>query len=600
MSTRERKRYSLRNKMLVFNCFVTFAALLLGGVVFVVSVFVIVGKYIENDMDFFLRETNNNLKSKVEFLEEVIYDIRELDELMSYLQQDYNEREKSLENYEEIFTKAVDINSEKNSGGKRYPLLEKVYLFDDKGEFISTSYYAMLYSDLERSNGVVSEIRKRFINDNLGNNKDLRYYAGDEEKQYLAYVLYDDNMDDVGSVIFELRLDTINELMSDMKSYKDSMWAIYEDYDNLIYSSNMSGENLKELFSECKYEPYIIYINGRAYRTYYEEMSLGLSIISAVPENQITLLLSDSIKIYFIIILLIMIVAAFAFIIVLYYLTKPLKEVTGKLHGVKEGNFEVKLPDYSSQEFHEISETFNEMTSRVNYLIKQVYEKQLSIKELEVKFLQMQMNPHFMFNVLNMIALEAKMNNDEEVFKMISSFSQLLQAKIYRKDTEKVQVKQELEYVEYYLSLQSHRFGERLSYSIYIEDESLKECYIPKLCIQLIVENAVIHGIEPLIESGNINIKIYREDNRLFIDTIDNGIGFEKQGNITFPIENKGARKGHNHVGLNNTHNIIKLTYGDGYGISAYSKKGDKTVVRISIPIEFELEQGNGEDLCTR
>ena len=270
---------------------------------------------------------------------------------------------------------------------------------------------------------------------------------------------------------------------------------------------------------------------------------------------------------------------------VIYYLTRPLKEVTGRLMEVKEGNFETKLPEYSSQEFHEISHTFNEMTAYISHLINQVYEKQLSIKELEVKFLQMQMNPHFMFNVLNTIALEAKMNGDEEVYKMISSFAQLIQAKIYRKNTEKVKIRQELEYVEYYLYLQSYRFGERLSYSV-TADEKLKELYIPKLCIQLIVENAVIHGIEPMMENGVVSVRIYEEGGKLYIETKDNGVGFGEDGPLIFPMETQEEDRQHNHVGLNNVHNIIRLMYGEEYGLSGYSRRNGGTSIYICVPLD--------------
>lgn len=587
MNTKKRRRYSLRNRMLSFNFIVTFSSLLLGGVVFVVSVFFIVGKYIKNDINFFLREINKNLTYRIEYLEEIIYEIRDVEELMDYMQEDEDKSNK-LASFQDIFTKVVDINCDKNMGPGGKPVIEKVYLFDKSGEFIYTSYYAMLYSDVERSNNIAIQIRKRFLQDSKNNSKELFSYKGDNNREYLVYTLYDDNMDDIGEVIYELRLDTIDELMVDMNNYEDSLWGIYHNDKSIIYSPSIKdSESLKRMIVQYNYEPYTIKVNDVKYRVYYEEMSIGLYVISAVAENQVILLLSDSVKIYFLIILLIMIITTISFIVVLYYLTKPLKDVTLKLRGVKEGNFETKLPDYSSEEFHEISETFNEMTSYVNHLIKQVYEKQLSIKELEVKFLQMQMNPHFMFNVLNMISLKAKMNKDEEVFKMISSFSQLLQAKIYKKDEEMVKVSQELEYVEYYLLLQSYRFGDRLSYSIDVKEESLKECYIPKLCIQLIVENAVIHGIEPLIGNGEIKIKIYREKDLLFIDIIDNGIGFEEQGEINFPIEKKDSKKGHNQVGLNNVNNIIKLTYGNSYGITGYSISGDKTIVRICIPVVF-------------
>jgi sensor histidine kinase YesM len=271
-------------------------------------------------------------------------------------------------------------------------------------------------------------------------------------------------------------------------------------------------------------------------------------------------------------------------------MTKPLKEISEKLSLVQAGNFETKLPGYGSLEFDEISVVFNEMTEYVNNLINQVYDKQLTIKEMELKFLQTQMNPHFMFNVLNTIALQARIDKNEDVFKMISSFSQLIQAKIYRENTDKVQIKQELKYVEYYLYLQNIRYGDRLQYRITIDDPSIEEMYIPKLCIQLIVENAVVHGIEPQTGNGLVEVHIYAEGETVCIDTTDNGVGFNVDGEIGMPLpvvpEKGSASDSHNQVGLNNAHHIIRLMYGEDYGIRIFSSIGKGTRVSIRIPFD--------------
>ena len=237
------------------------------------------------------------------------------------------------------------------------------------------------------------------------------------------------------------------------------------------------------------------------------------------------------------------------------------------------------------------------MTAYIDNLIKQVYEKQLSIKDMEMKFLQTQMNPHFMFNVLNTIALQAQLDGNQDVYRMISSFSQLIQAKIYRDKSEKVKIRQELEYVNYYLYLQNYRYGERLQYEIHVEDDRLTEYYIPKLCIQLIVENAVVHGIEPNIGKGLVSVKIYEEDGNICIDTADNGIGFEAEGEILLPLKHKDSDRNHNHVGLNNAHHIIQLMYGEHYGIRVFSTPGEGSKICIKIPFDDGKQEMTGNDL---
>ena len=584
MGREGRRRESLRNKMLLFNCCITLAALILGGIVLVVSIHLIVGKYINNDMDFFLTETCNNISARMDYLEEIIYSVRESDGIMDYLGWE-GQKAGGLQDFQEEFEKQVDINDAKNSGKPSEPLIDKVCLFDRGGDFIQTSYYAMLYSEAEKSNQDFRDIFERFKNEGGGNELYARYYEGEGKRGYIAYGVFDNNMKETGTLIFEVHLDAIEGMMENMGSYEDSMWLLYEGQGEPVCGTPALFEDLQwqEVRAIYKYEPYTLSLYGKSYRLCQSKLCLGMKVMAAVPSGQTAALLNNSIKLYVMLIVLIMIVTAILFVMVIYHLTRPLKEVTGRLMEVKEGNFETKLPEYSSREFCEISQTFNEMTSYISHLINQVYEKQLSIKELEVKFLQMQMNPHFMFNVLNTIALEAKMNGDEEVYKMISSFAQLIQAKIYRKNTEKVKIRQELEYVEYYLYLQSYRFGERLSYSI-TADENLVELYIPKLCIQLIVENAVLHGIEPLLGNGVVSVRIYEENGRIYIETKDNGVGFGTDGPLVFPMETEGEDRQHNHVGLNNVQNIIRLMYGEEYGIYGYSRINGGTAIYICIP----------------
>ena len=204
---------------------------------------------------------------------------------------------------------------------------------------------------------------------------------------------------------------------------------------------------------------------------------------------------------------------------------------------------------------------------------------------MELKFLQTQMNPHFMFNVLNALALQAKIDGNDELSGKISVFSQLIQAKIYRSETEKVQIRQEMEYVRYYLEIQKFRYGDSLTYSVQVE-EGVEECYIPKLCIQLVAENAVVHGLEPKMGGGRVDITAGQRDGKIQITVTDNGVGFGIDGEVSLPLKTESGDKSHNHVGLNNADSIIKLMYGKEYGIRIYSTAGEGTKVTITIPLD--------------
>lgn len=566
-----KRRYSLRNRLIGYNLTLMISALVLCGMIFIVSVGMIVGSYVQADIDFLLTATADSMESGISYCSEVVTKVRKSDVLMDYLIElkDDALSEEEKEALKREFEKQVSISSQSIQGSGIAPLVEKAYLFDNKGSYLNTTYYAMTYSEIANSNRAFEDIYHRHQKE-MSMTKDYGYYVLDERSFCLLFPILDEQMDLAGSILFQIEYSALEYIMTDIMKYEGAFWRLCDDESGAV----VFGQNIEASFDE------------KEYQIHQRNIGMNLELYVGIPQNQFFSLLYDSIRVYAVAIALIAAAACIALVFVIYQLTRPITEVTDKLREVKTGKFDTKLPEYDSTEFHEISRVFNEMTSYIDNLIKQVYEKQLSIKDMEMKFLQTQMNPHFMFNVLNTIALQAQLDGNQDVYRMISSFSQLIQAKIYRDKSEKVQICQELEYVNYYLYLQNYRYGERLQYEINIQDEKLTEYYIPKLCIQLIVENAVVHGIEPNIGKGLVSVKIYEEDGNIRIDTTDNGIGFETAGEIPLPLKHKDSDKNHNHVGLNNAHHIIQLMYGENYGIRVFSTPGAGSKICIRIPFD--------------
>ena len=568
MAGRKKKRYSMRGKMITVNMGIMLGALLLCGSIFVFSVFFIISDYIHHDMDFFLTATADGMESGLSYLEKVNYALRDSETVMGYMEKSRNGRltEEECRTLEAAFSRAVDISSPENLGNVQMPAALEISLADSRGDFVSTGYYAMPTSEKETG--------ARVFRDGL----------------CLAFPLYDGLMDRAGTVLFKLNKEALEKRMEELTAnYPGAFWVLCDrtgkslDGGNQEAFWNTAGAE-RETFEEYRYEPFRMETGGRDYRAYRKLLPMDLQVFLGIPENHAMMLMYSSVRIYVLLIAVITGCGCLFLLVLIYRLTKPIEEITDKLQAVKEGNFETKLPAYDSREFNEISEVFNEMTAYVNNLIKEVYEKQISIKEMELKFLQTQMNPHFMFNVLNTLSLQAKMDGNEELFRMISTFSQLIQAKIYRSGEEKVTLGQELSYVEYYLYLQSYRFGERLSYEIAVSEEKLKEQYIPKLCIQLIVENAVVHGLEPKVDNGFVKVSVYRQEGCICIDTVDDGVGFGADGEVALPLEKREKDSAHNHVGLGNVHHMIQLMYGEAYGVTVFSSPGRGSTVRIRIP----------------
>jgi two-component system sensor histidine kinase YesM len=241
------------------------------------------------------------------------------------------------------------------------------------------------------------------------------------------------------------------------------------------------------------------------------------------------------------------------------------------------------------------------LTKGVMRLVKSSYESKILLDEMEIKFLQHQMNPHFLFNILLTIQIKAKMSGNEKIYKMISSLSALLRAGIYKDARAIVSIKEELKYVEYYLWLQKERFDDRLNYSIDVLDESILNCEIPRLIIESMVENAIVHGIENMSEGAMVRVTLEyvfaNGKEEILIHVIDNGVGFNAKEVVSEKVglENDGTIR-RDKMGLNNTNQRLRLIYGEQYGLIIQSKENEGTDIGIHIPkkiMETENDKSN-------
>ena len=241
-----------------------------------------------------------------------------------------------------------------------------------------------------------------------------------------------------------------------------------------------------------------------------------------------------------------------------------------------------RMEDSSIQEFHDMGIVFNEMADRIEYLITQVYEKEIVAARSQVKYLQSQINPHFQFNILAMLSLKAKMAGNEEVYDGLNAFSRLMQGKIFREKEIKIKVKEELEIVQFYLYLQKSRYQDKLSYEVKLEDEKIGEDLIPRLLIEPLVENAVSHGLEPKRGKGNLQVLLYERE-MLYIWVKDDGVGV---GQNQMKAEENKENIPHTHVGWENTKKMLRILYGDHYKFQVWSEPGKGTEIEIAVPIE--------------
>ena len=585
------KKTKLRIKIIMLTIITCMTSLIICGATIFYTYISSSSSQIENDVTFFLDTTTNTFSDKVTLAEDILLRVRNNNTIMLYLNS-LNSTGTTTYGKAAIqsqFKKCIDIYSDKNTQGLSSPFVKNVYLFLNSPGFSNYVCKSMYYSYLQEEE---SSLDREFVGINREfkeSARDIAFYKN-ASSLHLAATLYDQNFNSIGTLIYDINLDAINEIMNRSNIYKDSFWFVFDKNQMLLANNSdlmLSSDDQKNIMNNYNFYVSNYKTDSSTYLVRTKHLGMGFGVVAGIPKNYINIMLYSSIKVYlYMLLILAPIIFLFTFFAI-YRLTNPLKIVEEKIKLVEQGEFNTKLPDFNSTEFSNISNVFNAMTDRIHYLINDVYEKKIIIKESELQFLQAQMNPHFTFNVLNTIALQAKLDGNEQVYQMIHSFSLLTQAKIIKNGKEKVKVREELEYVNFYLYLQKCRFADKLTYEIHMEEDSLGDLYIPKLSVQPIAENSMVHGIEPNHRVGHIQINIYSNDSTLFIDIIDNGVGFTQEIDNITPLDIENYSQGnHNHIGILNIHKIIQHFYGDKYGVHITSKQNQGTTVSVTMPID--------------
>jgi two-component system sensor histidine kinase YesM len=260
------------------------------------------------------------------------------------------------------------------------------------------------------------------------------------------------------------------------------------------------------------------------------------------------------------------------------WIVKPLKKLLVGVKRMAHGNFDTEIFVPSKDEIGVLIFNFNDMNLKIKQLISENYEVKIREKEAQIMALNLQLNPHFLYNSLNTINLMAIENNQIEISEMILSLSTMLQYTV-KNNKEKVSFQEDLLWLKSYIFIMSNRFLGMFTVD-YDFEEIFSSQRVPKLFLQPFVENSLIHGFENIEEGGLI--RIYgriEEDNRCFY-VEDNGKGMTEE-EILFVINNK-----ENKIGLNNIDQRIKLIYGQEYGVNIYSESEKGTKIKITMPYD--------------
>lgn len=258
---------------------------------------------------------------------------------------------------------------------------------------------------------------------------------------------------------------------------------------------------------------------------------------------------------------------------------------------VKNQNFDTIKGEDEHDEVGQLTAEFNRMTLQVKSLIDDVYVADIQTKSLELErrktqlnALQSQINPHFLFNALETIRMRSLIKGETETAKIIANMAKIFRSSLtWNKD--RVTINEEMGFILCFLEIQKYRFEDRLNYQISI-DPAAQSCIVPKMMFLPFVENACIHGIEPLKRGGNIDIRIERDDENLLFAILDNGVGMDEEKVKRFYGYLESEEAIGERIGVQNVIYRLKLIYGDRCRLLIDSAPGKGTYIRLQIPVE--------------
>ena len=266
-------------------------------------------------------------------------------------------------------------------------------------------------------------------------------------------------------------------------------------------------------------------------------------------------------------------------------ITLPIQKLRDSMEKVQEGDFSISdVVVDSDNEIGSLTKSFDVMTHRIQELMEQnVYEQEQKRKS-ELKALQSQINPHFLYNTLESITWMVEANRNTDAVFMISELAKLLRISLSKGRTV-IRIADEIQHSTSYMNIQKVRYKERFATEFIIDEEINDYCTV-KLIVQPILENAIYYGVGNMDEDdgGKITVRGEKKGDDIYISVEDNGMGMTEEVARNILVDNNKVPKHGSGVGVINVHSRIKLMFGSEYGLKVYSEPDEGTKVVIHIP----------------
>ena len=400
-----------------------------------------------------------------------------------------------------------------------------------------------------------------------------------------------------GVVFLDLNYSAISELCAQSSMGDKGYVFILDQNGNIVYHPQQ-----QQLYNELQTENISLVMNAKSdivtvgkgddekiYALSHSDIT-GWTIVGCMNMSELLRNSRQTRSIYVLVAVGLIIVALLISSLIARNITLPIQKLRDSMKSVQKGNFDIEdIEVISDNEIGSLTRSFNVMTHRIRELMEQNVKEQEQKRKIELKALQSQINPHFLYNTLDSIIWMIRSEEYDGAGEMVSLLAKFFRISLSQ-GKDMITLEKELEHASSYLAIQNIRFKDKFEFHVDADPELLKY-FCPKLSIQPLLENAIYHGMDGMYEDGEIEIRIYEKNGDIKIDVSDNGPGMTQE-KIDYIMHNKvvSSKRGSG-IGVCNVNERIQLIYGKNYGITISSELDEGTVATITIPKMEEMDE---------
>ena len=579
------KKVSIRYTIFLYFTVSALVAMLLGGVALYVQMSRQVSTVVQEENEAVLSQVNRSVDSYLRTI------MKLSDSLYYGVIKNADMREESLNDQ---ITLLYDNNKDS---------IANIALLSKDGELLEAVPAARLKTDLDVT-------KEEWFGNTLERTDNLhfttphvQYIFDGSEQQYRwvitltrAVEITHGTSTEQGVLLIDIRYNSLQQILEDISLGNQGYLYMISSDGELIYHPKMqlieTGQMQENITAAAEYRDGSYKEEYRGENRNVSVKSVGytgLKLLSVTPEKGLSL---SNLKMR---LFVVFVAAAFLFVLVLINalissrITNPIKELEKSVNAIEAGELDTEVYTGGSYELQHLGRSIGDMAKRIKKLMQDIVAEHESKRKSEFDTLQSQINPHFLYNTLDIIVWMIENEQKQEAVKVVTALARFFRISL-SKGKSIITVHDELEHVRNYLTIQQMRFKNKFVYEIRAEEDTMGLACL-KLMLQPLVENAIYHGMEFMDGDGLIEIQVKKEGKDLWIEVRDNGFGMTKEQveNLLSEKPHVSSRRGSG-IGVKNVNERIRLYFGEDYGLIIESEPDEGCLIRCHLPVKEYVE----------